>query len=211
MFTSAGSCAAGATGRRTGWAPQARYRVDQVIRGPGAPGLADPAGPAYRGEVSSPQVPDGKPTVYRITDARKGITEDVNARQRRYLISMGIRTVCFILAIIASGWLQWLLVIAALLLPYIAVIIANAGREPAPGPVGAGAPEAPPTLPAGPTGLPGPDQGRGADDDAGRSAGGGPHSPGHSAAGPDEAAPGPVGEGSAGPPGEGFRGGDTPH
>lgn len=136
-------------------------------------------------------MPDGKPTVYRITDARKGITEDVNARQRRYLISMGIRTVCFILAIIASGWLRWLMVIAALLLPYIAVIIANAGREPAPGPVAAGLAQAPPTLPAGPTGLPGADQGHAAEDDAHRPDEGGPRPPGTSAAGPDEATPNP--------------------
>ena len=103
-------------------------------------------------------MPDGKPTVYRITDARKGITEDVNARQRRYLISMGIRTVCFVLAIFASGWLRWLLVIAALVLPYVAVIIANAGREPARGRAATVVSEAPPTLPGGPTGLPGPGQ-----------------------------------------------------
>jgi hypothetical protein len=148
--------------------------------------------------VTSPQDPDGKPTVYRITDARKGITEDVNARQRRYLISMGIRTVCFVLAIFASGWLRWLLVIAALLLPYIAVIIANAGREPAPGPAMTGlVAEAPPTLPEGPTGLPGAGQG---------------HPPGGGAPGPvDGGAPGPVAEGPAGSADEGFQDRDTPN
>jgi hypothetical protein len=77
---------------------------------------------------------DGTPTVYRITGARKGITEDVGARQRRYLISMGVRTVCFVLAIVASGWLRWVLVLAAVVLPYVSVVFANGGREPSPGP-----------------------------------------------------------------------------
>ncbi|HSF26573.1 MAG TPA: DUF3099 domain-containing protein [Actinomycetes bacterium] len=99
--------------------------------------------------MTSPDGERGKPTVYRITDARKGITEDVNERQRRYLISMGIRTVCFVLALVTSGWLRWAMIIAALLLPYIAVIIANAGREQAPAPLDTDLHEDPPSLPGG--------------------------------------------------------------
>ena len=45
---------------------------------------------------------------------------------------MAIRTVCFILAIVASGWLRWALVAAAVFLPYVAVVMANAGRSRAP-------------------------------------------------------------------------------
>lgn len=41
---------------------------------------------------------------------------------------MTIRTVCFVGAILASGWLRWALVAGAVVLPYIAVIMANAGR-----------------------------------------------------------------------------------
>jgi hypothetical protein len=67
--------------------------------------------------------------VYRITDADRGLTEDQAGRQRRYLISMGIRTVCFVGAILTSGPLRWVLFSFALLLPYVAVVIANAGRE----------------------------------------------------------------------------------
>lgn len=52
---------------------------------------------------------------------------------RRYLLSMGIRTACFVLAVIALGMLHWTvvgwsLVIAAVILPYIAVVVANATR-----------------------------------------------------------------------------------
>lgn len=45
---------------------------------------------------------------------------------------MAIRTVCFLGAILASGWLRWLLVAGAVLLPYVAVVMANAGRKSAP-------------------------------------------------------------------------------
>ncbi|MFM2438821.1 MAG: hypothetical protein RLZ55_1646 [Actinomycetota bacterium] len=67
--------------------------------------------------------------VYRITDAHVGLSEDQQARTRRYLISMAVRTVCFLGAVVADGWLRWTLVAGAVLLPYIAVVIANGGRE----------------------------------------------------------------------------------
>jgi Protein of unknown function (DUF3099) len=73
---------------------------------------------------------DGDRAVYQITGARRSVSADVDARTRRYLISMGIRTVCFVLAIIAGGWLRWVFIVGALVLPYVAVVIANAGREP---------------------------------------------------------------------------------
>ena len=40
---------------------------------------------------------------------------------------MGFRTLCFVGAILVGpGWLRWVLVAAALLLPYVAVVMANA-------------------------------------------------------------------------------------
>jgi hypothetical protein len=62
------------------------------------------------------------------------MSADINYRQRRYLISMGIRTVCFLLAVILAGrapaWLVGIMIVAALVLPYISVVFANGGREP---------------------------------------------------------------------------------
>jgi hypothetical protein len=46
-------------------------------------------------------------------------------RQKRYMISMAIRTACFVGAIVADGWLRWVLVAGAFLLPYVAVVMAN--------------------------------------------------------------------------------------
>ncbi|MFD4660958.1 DUF3099 domain-containing protein [Kitasatospora sp. NPDC058444] len=74
--------------------------------------------------------------VFRITGARSSLTEDVRGRQRRYVISMLFRTVCVLLAVVLWD-VQRVLAFAALagavLLPYFAVLIANAGRERAPG------------------------------------------------------------------------------
>jgi hypothetical protein len=68
-------------------------------------------------------------TVYQITGARRGVRDDVNSRTRRYLFSMGVRTACFIGAVLAGGWLRWVLIVGALVLPYLSVVFANGGRE----------------------------------------------------------------------------------
>jgi hypothetical protein len=43
---------------------------------------------------------------------------------------MAVRTVCFVAAIlVGEGWLRWVLVAAALVLPYVAVVMANAASS----------------------------------------------------------------------------------
>ena len=75
-----------------------------------------------------------RPPVYQITGARRGVRDDVDSRTRRYLISMGIRTLCFILAVVFMGhWVMWLFLAGSFFLPTIAVVIANAGVTPDPG------------------------------------------------------------------------------
>ncbi|MET8676191.1 DUF3099 domain-containing protein [Streptomyces sp. NPDC004647] len=73
--------------------------------------------------------------VFRITGARQGLNEDVRGRQRRYVISMSVRTVSFILAVVLWSVERHVAIAAlvvGLVMPYIAVVIANAGRENAP-------------------------------------------------------------------------------
>ncbi|MEN8653560.1 DUF3099 domain-containing protein [Streptomyces sp. 21So2-11] len=70
--------------------------------------------------------------VVRITGARQSLADDIRGRQRRYIISMSVRTVSVVLA--AALWnVERHIAIVALglgvLLPYIAVVIANGGRE----------------------------------------------------------------------------------
>jgi hypothetical protein len=74
----------------------------------------------------------GSSEVFRITGARTALSEDIRGRQRRYVISMSVRTVCFLLAILLWHVQTVLAAIALVLggvLPYVAVVIANAGRE----------------------------------------------------------------------------------
>jgi hypothetical protein len=66
----------------------------------------------------------------RITTARKSVADDQASRVRGYVISMSIRIVCFLLAVVTTGILRWVFVAGALIIPYIAVVFANGGREP---------------------------------------------------------------------------------
>ncbi|MET8447095.1 DUF3099 domain-containing protein [Streptomyces sp. NPDC005209] len=74
----------------------------------------------------------GNVQVFRITGARTGLAEDVRGRQRRYIISMTVRTASVILA--ATLWnverhVALVALVLGALLPYVAVVAANAGRE----------------------------------------------------------------------------------
>ncbi|MEZ5092703.1 DUF3099 domain-containing protein [Nocardioides sp.] len=63
----------------------------------------------------------------RITTAARSAAADTAARQRRYLLSMGVRTLCVIGAVvIGPGWLRWVLVAGAVVIPQLAVVAANA-------------------------------------------------------------------------------------
>ncbi|MCX6400261.1 MAG: DUF3099 domain-containing protein [Propionibacteriales bacterium] len=67
----------------------------------------------------------------RITTAGDGPQADMARRQRNYAIAMSIRTVCFIGAVTAGvagvNWLWPYLIGGAIFLPYVAVVLANAG------------------------------------------------------------------------------------
>lgn len=43
---------------------------------------------------------------------------------------MGIRLACLPLAVVTDGWLRWTFILGAIVLPYVAVVIANATRQP---------------------------------------------------------------------------------
>jgi hypothetical protein len=69
------------------------------------------------------------PEVYTITATNRALSNEQSGRTKRYLISMGIRTACVLAAIIVPGWPKWIFIAGAVVLPYLAVVIANAGRE----------------------------------------------------------------------------------
>jgi hypothetical protein len=66
--------------------------------------------------------------VHLVTSARRPHSEEISGRTRRYLISMGIRTVALVLAIfVLDGWLRVVGIAIAIVLPWFAVVLANAG------------------------------------------------------------------------------------
>ncbi len=106
------------------------------------PRAARPRVLAYRGDVVRGRGTNDE--VHSLTSARRPHSEDQRARQRRYLLSMVIRTVCFALAIFVDGPMRWVFIAGAVFLPYVAVVFANAGRE-----TGGPGPVAPPPPPVG--------------------------------------------------------------
>jgi hypothetical protein len=69
-----------------------------------------------------------------VTEAQRSKSADISYRERRYLIMMAIRVVCFVVAVIVfangGGWLTAIPAVGAIAIPYFAVVFANGGREP---------------------------------------------------------------------------------
>lgn len=68
--------------------------------------------------------------VYSITSASEGHSDELGAREIRYAISMGLRTLCFLGGIAVWSHVMWLGAILfgfAIFLPYTSVVLANAG------------------------------------------------------------------------------------
>ncbi|MFS0867629.1 DUF3099 domain-containing protein [Microbacterium sp. 179-B 1A2 NHS] len=82
--------------------------------------------------------------------------DDARTRSRKYFLMMSLRVVCFILMVTVTpyGWYTWLFALGAVVLPYLAVVVANVSAgttarkaEPPMRPLAASAPPAPaPTV-----------------------------------------------------------------
>lgn len=84
----------------------------------------------YSGGMKPPSPPRGDRLVHSISPLPAPPAHDRDQRLRGYLLSMGIRTLCFALAgvfMLGPGWMlpAWICVVAAVLLPYPAVVLAN--------------------------------------------------------------------------------------
>jgi hypothetical protein len=75
--------------------------------------------------------------VVEITSAPTAPGDELAGRERKYLISMAIRSACFVGGVIAIAahvvWLGAILLVASLILPAIAVVFANSGTPRLPG------------------------------------------------------------------------------
>ena len=64
-----------------------------------------------------------------VSNVGEPLSRDQSSRARKYFISRMIRTACFILAVVLPSPYRWVALFGAVVLPYIAVVVANAGRE----------------------------------------------------------------------------------
>lgn len=67
-----------------------------------------------------------------ITNAGRSQTLELEERQKRYLITMGIRTGCFLAILIVPGWWKMVALVVAAVLPAFAVLLANNADHHAP-------------------------------------------------------------------------------
>jgi DUF3099 family protein len=70
---------------------------------------------------------------YLVTEAPQSRAAEINQRQRRYLLMMGIRVVCFVVTVVMFlshlGWFSLIPAVGAITMPYFAVVVANT-RDP---------------------------------------------------------------------------------
>jgi len=73
------------------------------------------------------------PEAHLVTEARESRSAEIGQRERRYLVMMGIRVVCFVITVVMflthAGWLTIIPAVGAITLPYFAVVVANARRQ----------------------------------------------------------------------------------
>jgi hypothetical protein len=66
--------------------------------------------------------------------------DDRKKRMRKYVIAMSVRTVCLIALVVVPDWWRYVFGVGAVLLPYVAVVLANVGSSGAAEPVRPGPP-----------------------------------------------------------------------
>lgn len=72
-----------------------------------------------------PRRPQGSSEVYSVTAVRASAAQDRHQREVRYLVAMAFRMICFAGALATTGWVRWTAVAVAVLMPWIAVVLAN--------------------------------------------------------------------------------------
>ena len=69
------------------------------------------------------------PEVQAITNAAAPHSEEMHHRLVKYSITMGIRMVCFVAIFVFDGWFKIIPIVGAVVLPWVAVILANGGAD----------------------------------------------------------------------------------
>lgn len=65
------------------------------------------------------------------TSLRRAPRDDAHARMTKYFIMMSVRVVCFVLMVVITpyGWHTGVFAVGAVLLPYLAVVVANVSSD----------------------------------------------------------------------------------
>lgn len=65
------------------------------------------------------------------TSLRRAPHDDAHARMTKYFIMMSVRVVCFVLMVVITpyGWHTGIFAVGAVLLPYLAVVVANVSSD----------------------------------------------------------------------------------
>jgi DUF3099 family protein len=86
---------------------------------------AAPDGEALRVAIGRDSGNGSEPVL--ITEAQPSLDEQLSARRTKYLIMMGVRVVCLVLAatFYHTPWLMAIFIVGAVALPWMAVLIAN--------------------------------------------------------------------------------------
>ena len=69
------------------------------------------------------------PEVQAITNAAAPHSEEMHQRMVKYSVTMGIRMVCLVAIFAFDGWYKIIPIVGAVLLPWVAVILANGGAD----------------------------------------------------------------------------------
>lgn len=64
-----------------------------------------------------------------ITNAAVAHSDEMHQRMVKYATAMGIRMVCLVSIFVFDGWFKLIPVIGAVILPWVAVVIANGGSD----------------------------------------------------------------------------------
>lgn len=74
--------------------------------------------------------PHAEPDVVSITSVPESLADEQSRRMRVYVIQMLVRVACFLGAVVVTNWpVRIVLIVGAVVLPYTAVIFANASGE----------------------------------------------------------------------------------
>jgi hypothetical protein len=70
--------------------------------------------------------PSQAATPQSVTSAPEARSEEQARRLKRYLATMALRTVCFVLLVVIDHPIRWVFAFGAVFLPFFAVVAANA-------------------------------------------------------------------------------------